>query len=70
MSEASAGLMELAVDAPVGMDLREYLCLDDNVIDISITPNRADCLGISGIAREVGLFEQPASESAGFSARC
>ena len=56
LSEASAGLMELAVDAPVGMDLREYLCLDDNVIHISITPNRADCLGISGIAREVGLL--------------
>lgn len=56
LSAASAGLMELAVDAPVGMDLRQYLSLDDNVIDISITPNRADCLGIQGIAREVGLL--------------
>ncbi|MBK6512234.1 MAG: phenylalanine--tRNA ligase subunit beta [Haliea sp.] len=56
LSAASAGLMELSADAPVGTDLRKYLCLDDNVIDISITPNRADCLGISGIAREVGLL--------------
>jgi phenylalanyl-tRNA synthetase beta chain len=56
LSAASAGLMELAADAPVGRDLREYLCLDDSVIDISITPNRADCLGMSGIAREVGLL--------------
>jgi phenylalanyl-tRNA synthetase beta chain len=56
LSEASAGLMELAADAPVGMDLRQYLSLDDNVIDISVTPNRADCLGMAGIAREVGLL--------------
>jgi phenylalanyl-tRNA synthetase beta chain len=56
LSAASAGLMELAADAPVGMDLGQYLGLDDNVIDISITPNRADCLGICGIAREVGLL--------------
>ncbi len=48
--------MELASDAPVGTDLRHYLELDDQVIDISVTPNRADCLGVSGIAREVGLL--------------
>jgi phenylalanyl-tRNA synthetase beta chain len=56
LSEDSSGLMELAADAPVGADLRRYLNLDDNVIDVSITPNRADCLGIAGIAREVGLL--------------
>lgn len=58
LSADSAGLMELAPDAPVGADLRQYLNLDDNVIEISITPNRADCLGIAGIAREVGLLNK------------
>lgn len=58
LSDASDGLMELAADAPVGADLRQYLELDDKVIDISITPNRADCLGVVGIAREVGLLNQ------------
>ncbi len=56
LSDASAGLMELPADAPVGSDLREYLQLDDQLIEIGLTPNRADCLGIAGIAREVGLL--------------
>lgn len=56
ISDASAGLMELPTDAPVGTDLRDYLQLDDRVIEIGLTPNRADCLGIAGIAREVGLL--------------
>jgi phenylalanyl-tRNA synthetase beta chain len=50
------GLMELADDAPVGTDLREYLDLDDVSIDVDLTPNRSDCLGIAGIAREVGVL--------------
>jgi phenylalanyl-tRNA synthetase beta chain len=56
LSDLSDGLMELASDAPLGTDLRRYLSLDDSVIEISVTPNRADCLGIVGIAREVGLL--------------
>jgi phenylalanyl-tRNA synthetase beta chain len=56
LSEASDGLMELAADAPVGADLRDYLELDDKVLEIGLTPNRADCLGVRGIAREVGLL--------------
>ena len=36
------GLLELPADAPVGVNIREYLKLDDRVIDISITPNRGD----------------------------
>ena len=56
LSEASEGLMELPADAPVGTDIRDYLQLDDNVIEIGLTPNRADCLGVAGIAREVGLL--------------
>lgn len=50
------GLMELASDAPVGKDFREYLDLDDVSIDVDLTPNRSDCLGIAGIAREVGVL--------------
>ncbi len=56
LSDASDGLMELAADAPVGADIRDYLQLDDKVLEIGLTPNRADCLGVSGIAREVGLL--------------
>jgi phenylalanyl-tRNA synthetase beta chain len=52
------GLLELPVDAPVGVDIREYLNLDDHVIDISITPNRGDCFSIRGIAREIGVINQ------------
>ena len=56
LSEASDGLMELPADAPVGENLRDYLGLDDQVIEIGLTPNRADCLGMAGIAREVALL--------------
>ncbi len=56
LSDAADGLMQLAPDAPVGADLREYLQLDDRVIEIGLTPNRADCLGMAGIAREVALL--------------
>ncbi len=52
------GLLELPNDAPVGVNVREYLDLDDNVIDISITPNRGDCFSIRGIAREIGVINQ------------
>ena len=52
------GLLELPIDAPVGMDIREYLDLDDHVIDISITPNRGDCFSIRGVAREIGVINQ------------
>jgi phenylalanyl-tRNA synthetase beta chain len=50
------GLMELLPDAPVGSDIREYLTLNDSIIEIDLTPNRADCLSVEGIAREVALL--------------
>jgi phenylalanyl-tRNA synthetase beta chain len=56
LAESADGLMELAIDAPVGKDFREYLDLDDITIDVDLTPNRSDCLGIAGIAREVGVL--------------
>lgn len=52
----SNGLMELPVDAPVGTDIRDYLTLNDNVIELGLTPNRADCLSVEGIAREVAVL--------------
>lgn len=52
------GLLELPADAPVGVNIREYLDLDDHVIDISITPNRGDCFSIRGVAREIGVINQ------------
>ncbi|WP_088458528.1 phenylalanine--tRNA ligase subunit beta [Acinetobacter soli] len=52
------GLLELSQDAPVGTNIRDYLKLDDHVIDISITPNRGDCFSIRGIAREIGVINQ------------
>ena len=50
------GLLVLPGDAPIGVDIREYLQLDDRVIELGITPNRGDCFSIRGIAREVGVI--------------
>lgn len=58
MAEHSDGIMELEQDAPVGMDLREYLMLNDQVIDVDLTPNRADCFSVLGIAREVAVLNK------------
>ncbi len=56
LSDAADGLMELPQDASTGTDLRDYLGLNDNTIEIGLTPNRADCLSIRGIAREVSVL--------------
>lgn len=55
-----SGLWELPQDAPVGQDIREYLKLDDAVIEVDLTPNRSDCLCIKGIAREAGVLNREA----------
>jgi len=52
------GLMELPDDAPVGVDIRDYLALNDSLIEVDLTPNRADCLSVEGIAREVAVLNQ------------
>ncbi|MCU0841182.1 MAG: phenylalanine--tRNA ligase subunit beta [Thiobacillaceae bacterium] len=52
------GILELPSDAPVGMDLRDYLHLDDRLITLKLTPNRGDCLSMRGIAREVAALTQ------------
>jgi len=56
MAAQSQGLMELPPDAPVGADIRDYLSLDDTLIAIDLTPNRADCLSLEGLAREVAAL--------------
>lgn len=56
IDEDASGLMELAFDAPLGQDLRQYLDLDDQVIELDLTPNRADCLSLEGVAREIALL--------------
>ncbi|MHA6196240.1 phenylalanine--tRNA ligase subunit beta [Pseudomonas wadenswilerensis] len=60
VSDDNDGLLELAADAPVGQDIREYLDLDDASIEVDLTPNRGDCLSLAGLAREVGaLYAAP-----------
>jgi phenylalanyl-tRNA synthetase beta chain len=56
LAESADGLLELADDAPVGENIRDYLDLDDLTIEVDLTPNRSDCLGVAGIAREVGVL--------------
>ncbi|MGY6554521.1 MAG: phenylalanine--tRNA ligase subunit beta [Wenzhouxiangella sp.] len=56
LGEEAAGLMELPIDAPVGESLTRYLNLDDHVLDIDLTPNRADCLSVRGLARELAAL--------------
>jgi len=58
MAETSDGIMELPLDAPIGTDLRDYLSLDDTVLDIDLTPNRADCFSMLGVAREVAVLNR------------
>ncbi|WP_133127547.1 phenylalanine--tRNA ligase subunit beta [Legionella nagasakiensis] len=58
LEERSDGILELAQEAPIGADLREYLSLDDHVLDIDLTPNRADCFSVLGVAREVAALNK------------
>src|SRR3990167_2742061 len=47
------GLLLLPSDAPIGTSIREYLDLDDQIIEFKITPNRGDCLSVRGLVREI-----------------
>lgn len=60
LSESSTALMSLPTEASVGQCLRDYLRLDDAILEIEITPNRADCLSIAGIARELAAITDAA----------
>ena len=58
LAESSDGILELPEDAPPGVSIVEYLLLDDNIIEIDLTPNRGDCLSIAGVAREVSAINR------------
>ena len=54
--EEAEGLLPLPLDATPGIDVRDYLQLDDVSIELGLTPNRGDCLGVAGLARETGVL--------------
>ncbi len=56
LCDQSEGILELPLDAPIGIDLRDYLKLDDKVLEVNVTPNRGDCLSVLGLAREVSVI--------------
>lgn len=58
LAEKSDGILELPLDATVGQDFRDYLDLDDSIIDVDLTPNRGDCLSVQGIAREAAVLNK------------
>ena len=58
LGDDASGLWELPVEAPTGVDLVDYLDLDDVIIEVDLTPNRGDCLSIRGLAREVGVLNK------------
>src|SRR5712672_3491740 len=57
ISDDHEGVIELPADAPVGANYAKWAGLDDPVIEINLTPNRADCAGVSGIARDLAAAE-------------
>lgn len=58
LEDSEGGLMRLPQDSPLGADLRTVLKLDDAVLQIDLTPNRADCLSVEGIAREAAMLNR------------
>ena len=60
LAVASEGILELPADAPLGASVREYLKLDDLILEVSVYPNRGDAMSVQGLAREVSaLLHQP-----------
>ncbi len=58
MAESSEGILVLPAEAPVGEAIQDYLSLRDQAIEVDLTPDRGDCLGLAGIAREVGVINR------------
>jgi phenylalanyl-tRNA synthetase beta chain len=56
IDEDASGLLELALDAPIGTNLRDYLKLDDTLFTLKLTPNLGHCLSVFGVAREVSAI--------------
>lgn len=63
LADDAEGLMELPTDMTIGQDIREALDLNDEIIEIGLTPNRGDCLSVMGVARELAVaFDVPMTE--------
>ena len=60
IADTSEGILELPADAPIGQDLRAYLDLDDDILELNVTPNRGDAMSVLGIAREVAALTKTA----------
>ena len=58
LAESSDGILPLPADAPLGEDFRAWLALDDQCIEVDLTPDRGDCLGLAGLAREVAVINR------------
>jgi phenylalanyl-tRNA synthetase beta chain len=64
LADSSEGIVELPADAPVGQDLRAYMQLDDDILELNVTPNRGDAMSVLGIAREIAaLTRSPVRDS-------
>src|SRR4051812_37309901 len=57
LGDDHSGIIELPADAPVGAAFTQYAGLDDPVFDVAITPNRQDCMGVRGIARDLAAAD-------------
>jgi phenylalanyl-tRNA synthetase beta chain len=58
LAESSDGIMVLPPESPLGEDLRAFMALDDQCIELDLTPDRGDCLSVAGVAREVGVLNR------------
>lgn len=60
MKNKADGILVLDADAPIGQNIKDYLGLNDQIIELELTPNRADCLSMIGVAYEVAaIFDRP-----------
>lgn len=57
LAQESEGILELPSDAPIGKSVRDYLQLDDTMLDVALTPNRADCASVRGLARDLSVMQ-------------
>jgi phenylalanyl-tRNA synthetase beta chain len=65
LSENHEGIIELPDDAPVGESFAKWKGLDDPVVEINLTPNRADCTGVHGVARDLAAADMGKFKDAG-----
>ena len=56
LAESAEGILPLGSDASLGQPVRDYLQLNDTIMEIELTPNRGDCLSVAGVAREVAAL--------------